>query len=116
MNNREYKKFHRVSPDGAWEMRNIYGEIEYFKNEASGVLFQPGEEWKARAHCMKNAYRYRKFLADFGGNESKAKRVCGKCKVKTECILHALNQNRFDLVRGGLGTNQLLALAREREG
>lgn len=67
-------------------------------------------EWQERALCSQTDPD--SFFPDKGGSTREAKKTCGRCEVRTECLEYALaNDERFG-VWGGLSERERSKLKR----
>ncbi|MFF1880249.1 WhiB family transcriptional regulator [Pseudarthrobacter sp. NPDC058196] len=62
----------------------------------------PDEQWRRDALCTGNDPDT--FFPEKGGNTADAKKVCGQCQVRAECLDYALNADERFGVWGGLST------------
>ncbi|WP_327350465.1 WhiB family transcriptional regulator [Streptomyces sp. NBC_01304] len=69
------------------------------------------EAWEERAAC-RTADPDELFVA--GAAQSDAKRICGACEVKTECLAYALDERIEFGVWGGMTERERRALLRRR--
>ncbi len=58
-------------------------------------------EWMDRGLCAQTDPEA--FFPDKGGSNSAAKRVCGACPVKTECLTYAVDNRELHGIWGGVG-------------
>jgi WhiB family redox-sensing transcriptional regulator len=72
---------------------------------AFGVSAEPEEEdtgWQDRALCAQTDPEA--FFPETGGSTREAKRVCGSCEVRAECLGYALDHDeRFGIWGGAVG-------------
>lgn len=54
------------------------------------------------------------FFPDKGGSSRDAKRICGDCPVRQECLEYALENDEFFGIWGGLSQRERRALIRAR--
>jgi WhiB family redox-sensing transcriptional regulator len=77
-----------------------------------GVDDEPG--WQDRALCAQTDPE--SFFPEKGGSTREAKRVCGSCEVRVECLEYALaNDERFG-IWGGLSERERRRLKRAAAG
>ena len=77
-----------------------------------GFLAEDGEDlgWQERALCAQTDPEA--FFPEKGGSTREAKRVCGSCEVRAECLGYALeNDERFG-IWGGLSERERRRLKR----
>jgi WhiB family redox-sensing transcriptional regulator len=68
------------------------------------------EEWMDRAACATTDPDL--FSPEPGGRTTAAKRICGTCEVKDECLAYALHHNLRYAIYGGLSDRERAALRR----
>jgi WhiB family transcriptional regulator, redox-sensing transcriptional regulator len=63
-----------------------------------------GDDWRDSALCAQADPNL--FFPEKGVNAAEAKRICGRCEVRAECLAKALelpyNKDKFGGIRGGL--------------
>lgn len=70
-----------------------------------------GEEWRFAALCAQTDPEA--FFVEKGGSTREAKRICGRCEVKAECLQYALDHNERFGVWGGLSERERRTLKRK---
>lgn len=71
------------------------------------------EEWKLRGSCRISIFPDTWFSSD-KGDQARAKRLCSRCSVKTECLQYSLAHQEKWGTWGGLGQHdrrRMLGLA-----
>lgn len=79
------------------------------------VLLAPADtssSWQERALCAQTDPEA--FFPEKGGSTREAKKVCGACEVRAECLEYALTRNEAFGIWGGLSERQRRALKRTR--
>lgn len=80
-------------------------------NEQAGEPMLGEEpEWQARGLCSQSDPDA--FFPEKGGSSREAKRICGRCDVKTECLEYALGHDEGFGVWGGLSERERRKLKR----
>ncbi|MGW3888916.1 WhiB family transcriptional regulator [Micromonospora chokoriensis] len=69
-------------------------------------------DWRERALCREVDGEL--FYPDKGESNREAKRVCGRCEVKTECLEYALGADERWGVWGGLSERERRAMLKRR--
>ncbi|WP_202918447.1 WhiB family transcriptional regulator [Streptomyces cavernae] len=70
----------------------------------------PGIAWQEQALCAQTGSDF--FFPEPGSSVREAKRICGLCEIRAECLEYALrNDERFG-VWGGLSEKERLGLRR----
>ena len=70
----------------------------------------PGIAWQEQALCAQTGGDF--FFPEPGSSVREAKRICGLCEIRAECLEYALsNDERFG-VWGGLSEKERLSLRR----
>lgn len=69
--------------------------------------------WTARAACLDVDPAW--FFPERGGRVTRAKRICGSCPVRVECLTMALAGNERHGIWGGLGEEDRRRLRRRIE-
>ena len=80
---------------------------------ASGVSADPEEEdagWQERAPCAQTEPEA--FFPDKGGSTCEARRVCGSCEVRADCLGYALEHDEWFRIWGGLSERERRRLKR----
>ncbi len=67
-------------------------------------------EWQERALCSQTDPEA--FFPEKGASSREAKRICGLCEVKVECLAYALGRNERFGVWGGLSERERRKLQR----
>lgn len=74
----------------------------------------PGVAWQEQALCAQTGGDF--FFPEPGSSVREAKRICGLCEIRAECLEYALsNDERFG-VWGGLSEKERLSLRRTNVG
>lgn len=73
-------------------------------------LLGDAPDWQERALCSQTDPEA--FFPDKGGSTKDAKRICGRCEVKTECLEYALRRDERWGVWGGLSERERRKLKR----
>lgn len=74
----------------------------------------PGIAWQEQALCAQTGGDF--FFPEPGSSVREAKRICGLCEIRAECLEYALsNDERFG-VWGGLSEKERLSLRRTNVG
>ena len=68
------------------------------------------EEWQGRALCAQTDPE--SFFPEKGGSTREAKRICGSCEVRAECLEYALAQDERFGIWGGLSERERRRLRR----
>jgi WhiB family redox-sensing transcriptional regulator len=68
------------------------------------------EEWQDRALCAQTDPE--SFFPEKGGSTREAKRICGSCEVRAECLEYALAQDERFGIWGGLSERERRRLRR----
>ena len=78
-----------------------------------GLSEDEGEElgWQERALCAQTDPEA--FFPEKGGSTREAKRVCGGCEVRTECLGYALEHDERFGIWGGLSERERRRLKRQ---
>lgn len=73
---------------------------------------QPGDDsdWRDFANCATTDPEI--FTPPKGVSPKPAKRICGACEVRAECLLWALETNQKSSIYGGLAPSERRALRR----
>ena len=78
---------------------------------AQGVdLLGDAPEWQEQALCRQTDPEA--FFPEKGGTTWEAKRICGRCDVKAECLEYALDNNERFGIWGGLSERERRKLKR----
>jgi WhiB family redox-sensing transcriptional regulator len=72
---------------------------------------RPGTGWRDLALCAQTDPEA--FFPDKGESSAPAKKVCGRCEVRAECLQEALDRNERFGVWGGLSERERRVLARQ---
>lgn len=67
-------------------------------------------EWQERALCSQSDPEA--FFPEKGGSTREAKRICGRCEVKSECLEYALSHDERFGIWGGLSERERRKLNR----
>jgi hypothetical protein len=67
------------------------------------------DEWKDRALCAQADPE--EWFPEKGGSTRQAKKVCGRCPVRQECLDEALENHDFHGIRGGYAPKELQAIS-----
>lgn len=67
-------------------------------------------QWQERALCAQTDPEA--FFPDKGGSAYEAKKICGRCEVKDECLAWALGHNERFGIWGGLSERERRAIQR----
>jgi hypothetical protein len=70
------------------------------------------ERWQDRALCAQIDPEL--WWPDKGGSTLGAKRICGRCDVRDECLEYAMDNGEHGGIWGGLSPRERGKLARER--
>jgi WhiB family redox-sensing transcriptional regulator len=70
----------------------------------------PGPGWRSRALCAQTDPEL--FFPAEGASIRDAKKVCSRCLVRAECLMHALDEGEWDGVWGGLSDQERRRLTR----
>lgn len=62
------------------------------------------EDWQDRALCAQTDSEA--FFPEKGGSTKEAKRVCGQCAVRGECLIYALDHDERFGIWGGLSERE----------
>ena len=73
-------------------------------------LLGDAPEWQERALCSQTDPEA--FFPEKGGSTREAKRICGRCEVKTECLEYALGHDERFGIWGGLSERERRKLKR----
>ena len=84
-------------------------ELQMLEMETVDLLGD-APEWQARALCSQTDPEA--FFPEKGGSTAPAKRICGRCDVKAECLEYALDNNERFGVWGGLSESERRKLKR----
>ena len=78
-----------------------------------GIAEDEGEElgWQERALCAQTDPEA--FFPEKGGSTREAKRVCGSCEVRSECLGYALEHDERFGIWGGLSERERRRLKRQ---
>jgi WhiB family transcriptional regulator, redox-sensing transcriptional regulator len=78
-----------------------------------GSIEDEGEEpgWQERALCAQTDPEA--FFPEKGGSTREAKRVCGSCEVRSECLGYALEHDERFGIWGGLSERERRRLKRQ---
>jgi len=68
-------------------------------------------EWMDKALCREVDYEL--FFPNAGGNSGKARKVCGRCDVKVQCLNYALTFPSMIGIWGGTTEKQRRLMKRE---
>jgi WhiB family redox-sensing transcriptional regulator len=68
-------------------------------------------EWQERALCAQTDPEA--FFPEKGGSTREAKRICGRCEVKAECLEYALGHDERFGIWGGLSERERRRLKRK---
>lgn len=86
------------------------GQNVCFTSSSWGFSVDPAEDWKSRGLCAQTDPEA--FFPEKGGSTKEAKRICGGCEVRAECLQYAIdNDERFG-VWGGLSEKERRGLRR----
>ncbi len=77
-----------------------YAKIEAIAHDLRGDQV----EWQERALCSQTDPEA--FFPEKGGTPREAKRICGRCEVKDECLTYALDHNERFGIWGGLSERE----------
>jgi len=77
-----------------------YSRIEQMTDDLKGGDVR----WEERALCSQTDPEA--FFPEKGGNAKEAKRICGRCEVKQECLEDALARDERFGIRAGLSERQ----------
>jgi WhiB family redox-sensing transcriptional regulator len=77
---------------------------------AAGSRGLPVPKWHEQALCAQTDPEA--FFPEKGGSIRQAKRICGRCEVKDECLRHALVHDERYGVWGGLSERERRRLKR----
>ena len=81
--------------------------------QVEGVdLLGDAPEWQERALCSQTDPEA--FFPEKGGSTREAKRICGRCDVKTECLEYALTYRIDHGVWGGCSERERRRILRSR--
>lgn len=75
-------------------------------DEQVGDMLGEEPEWQARGLCSQVDPDPDAFFPDKGGSSLEAKRICGLCDVKPECLQYALGNNEGFGIWGGLSERE----------
>jgi WhiB family redox-sensing transcriptional regulator len=79
--------------------------------QVEGVdLLGDAPEWQERALCSQTDPEA--FFPEKGGSTREAKRICGRCEVKAECLEYALGHDERFGIWGGLSERERRKLKR----
>lgn len=67
-------------------------------------LMGDAPDWQTRALCSQTDPEA--FFPEQGGSPHLAKRICGRCEVKDDCLRHALDHNERYGIWGGLSEQE----------
>ncbi len=73
-------------------------------------LLGDAPDWQERALCGQTDPE--SFFPEKGGSTREAKRICGRCEVKAECLDYALSHNERWGIWGGLSERERRKLKR----
>jgi WhiB family transcriptional regulator, redox-sensing transcriptional regulator len=78
-----------------------------------GFMAEDGAElgWQERALCAQTDPE--SFFPEKGGSTREAKRVCGSCEVRAECLEYALQHDERFGIWGGLSERERRRLKRQ---
>ena len=86
-------------------------EARRWKTQVEGVdLLGDAPEWQERALCSQTDPEA--FFPEKGGSTREAKRICGRCEVKSECLEYALGHDERFGIWGGLSERERRKLKR----
>ncbi|MFI6238369.1 WhiB family transcriptional regulator [Micromonospora sp. NPDC050795] len=77
-------------------------------------LLDSQPEWQERALCSETDPEA--FYPEKGGSTREAKRICGRCEVKTECLEYALGHDERFGIWGGLSERERRQMKRRGAG
>lgn len=78
-----------------------------------GIPLTPASPWRARAGCA-SVDDPDIFFPPDGGDDTRARRICGKCPVQGECLDYALAVDEECGIWGGLDPHERWNLKRRR--
>jgi WhiB family redox-sensing transcriptional regulator len=81
---------------------------------AGSALLDNLPRWSERALCKETDPET--FYPEKGGSTREAKRICGRCEVKAECLEYALKHDERYGIWGGLSDRERRRLKRKRQG
>lgn len=83
----------------------------YRQVEAAAIdLLGDAPAWQEQALCSQTDPEA--FYPEKGGSTQDAKRICGRCEVKAECLEYALSHDERHGIWGGLSERERQALKR----
>jgi WhiB family transcriptional regulator, redox-sensing transcriptional regulator len=80
------------------------------EEQVSTDLLGEAPEWQERALCSQTDPEA--FFPEKGGSTREAKRICGRCDVKAECLEYALGHDERFGIWGGLSERERRKLKR----
>ncbi|GIG57245.1 MULTISPECIES: WhiB family transcriptional regulator [Longispora] len=79
--------------------------------EVVADLLGDAPEWQEHALCAQTDPEA--FFPEKGGSTREAKRICGRCEVKSDCLEYALSKDERFGIWGGLSERERRKLKRQ---
>ncbi|MEV0226064.1 WhiB family transcriptional regulator [Streptomyces sp. NPDC050704] len=77
------------------------------------TISAPDLSWQEEALCAQTGADF--FFPEPGSSVREAKRICGLCEMRSECLEYALNHDERFGVWGGLSEKERLSLRRTEQ-
>lgn len=98
--------------EAEFKRQRLVQEIGYNAIERHMVSRNPDERWQDRALCMQVGYEL--FFLEKGETSTDAKKVCGRCQVRQDCLEAALNDPDTDGIWGGTTERERRKMRKQR--
>lgn len=82
----------------------VSDELISTRRSAWGFDSHDTHEWKSRALCPQVDPEI--FFPEKGGSTREAKRICGMCEVRSECLQYALDRDERFGIYGGFSERE----------
>lgn len=97
----------------AYRRKRKLQELGYKAIERLLVRPDPDEGWSEQALCLQVGYEI--FMPKKGQSADDAKKICGRCKVRTECLEEALADKDTEGVCGGTTERERRTIRKQRK-